>query len=352
MVLSATAGVRDLGNMDIPGVDYPPLANAMSASLHQKSLHGRFATPITEELKAAVRLDWPFQTEAFLAAHGPMDGVELALAATVKPGDVVAVENPTSGRVFDMLDALGATALPVDFGQSGPSLGDLRRALISKPAAFIYQPSGSSPSWRSVTGEWVAEAATLLRGDLPIIEFSQVTGLYPDGLSLGGHLPDQVVHIRGYQFILGRDIAVAVVGGNTDVLDAMWLRLTYSTRSVSRILQGALASLLTDPISREQAQLLVAEAHRRHLRFTEALRRRGFAVESTHGPGIWLAVPDEHAVSTRLNQRGILVHPGRLFLAPPVHEQRIHICSTAIVDDPEEIAHLVADTCRLPSVRA
>ena len=346
MILPAAADVRDLGNMDITGMTYPDLARAMSASLHQRSLHERFATPLTEELKAAVRPDWPFFTDSFLAAHGPMDGLELALSATVKSGDVVAVENPTSGRVFDMLDALGATPLPIEFETSGPSLADLQRALISKPAAFVYQPAGSAPSWRSVTARWIDEAATILPRTLPVIEYSQATALYPGGLSLGARLPRQVVHIRGYQLTLGQDMAVAVVGGNTEVLNAMWLRLTYSTRFVSRILQGTLAHLLTDKDSREQERRLVAEAHRRHRRFVGELRRHGFDVEDTSGPGVWLQVPDEDAVCARLSRFGILVHPGRLFVALPLREQRIHICSTAIVDDPDVVARLVAEACR------
>jgi DNA-binding transcriptional MocR family regulator len=220
--------------------------------------------------------------------------------------------------------------------------------LISKPVAFVYQPQGNSPSGRSVTPAWLAEAAEVLQGTIPIIELAQLPLLYDQPLSLGRELPDQVAHIRSYNFFFGADLRIGVVGGSADLLNAMWMRLTYSSRFVSRLLQATLAYLLTDKDAKTQSAGFVREVRRRHRLLHEALVGQGLSVESSAGPSMWLAVPDEHSVCTRLSHAGIVVHPGRFFLPEGAREQRVHICSSNLPSGFEGVAAQIAEACQVP----
>lgn len=345
MIRSTYSGVRDLANTRTDSLTYPDLTRPLSWAVTQPKLHEPFTEPITPELQAVMRRDWSFEPEQFITVHGLMDGIELTLSLLIKPGDAVAVESPTQGRVLDVLESLQARVVPVAYGDDGPDLIELRRALISKPVLFIYQPSGSLPSGKSVTPEWIAAAAELLPSTLPVLELSHLSPLFATQLSLGSVLAHQVTQIRAYNLFFGADMRIAVIGGTAELLDAMWMRLTYSTRFVSRLIQGALAFLLTDESSHRQVTALAHTMRERHDLLAEALRKRGFEVEDTPGPSIWLSVPDDHSVCARLSLQGIAVHPGRFFQATSVREERIHLNSAAVDGDHEMIAEMIKQAC-------
>lgn len=346
MIRSTVRGVRDLANLRTDTLPYPALSRAMAWSVSQPELHAVFEPPITEELLRATLPDLPFAPQGALAMHGMMDSVELVLSLLVQPGDAVVVESPTLGRVLDILDSRGARVISIDYRHDGPDLTALQRALISKPVAFIYQPVGQAPSGRSVTNEWVAAVAAILPPTLAVVELSQRCLLGDNNASLGSICPDQVTHIRSYNMFFGADMRIAIVFSNNEIIEAAWMRLTYSTRFVSRILQGALAFLLTDAEAKVELTLFLAEMSSRHTLLTEALQGHGFDIENTLGPSLWIPVPDDHSVCTRLSLHGVAVHPGRFFLSSDSREQRIHLNSAAVDGDHESIAELVANACR------
>ncbi|GAA4921589.1 DNA-binding transcriptional MocR family regulator [Stackebrandtia albiflava] len=335
----------DLGNLwcgDMPPID---LSRAFDYAVRHPDVGNQFAQQITPELRDAVSPDWPFHTESFLATHGAIDALEMSLAALVRPGDRVAVAVPTIARVFDILESLSATPVPIPWEEAGPSLKDLRRALIGKPAAFVYQPNRSLPNGRSVTQEWMAEAAEVLNGTIPVLEMDQTWPLGGGSSSLGSRLPEQVLHTRSFNFAFGADMRQAVVGGNSRLTDVLWNRLSYSSRYVSRIMQLAQAYLLTDPDTLAALRAWDTEIHRRYRTFAEALRRRGHEVEEASPPLIWLRVPDEHSVCTRLSTRGIVVHPGSFFRPGARWEQRISVNAAARGTGLEELADEIAAAC-------
>lgn len=342
MIRSTASGARDLANARTDSLPFPDLTRAVTWAVSQPDLHNPFAERITPALFEAVRDSWRYTPDRFIATHGLMDGVEMALSILVNPGDTVLVESPCHGRVLDVLEAVGARAIPIPYGVDGPELDTLRRALASKPAAFIYQPTRQIPAGRSVSAEWIAAAAELLPETLPVLELSQLGLLRDDQQTLGTRLPKQVTQFRSYNLFFGADMRISVIGGASDLIDAMWMRLTYSTRFVSRILQETLAFLLTDPDVQAQTAIRSSEITRRFEALAGALRSHGFQVEDSLGPCIWLRVPDDHSVCTRLSQEGIVVHPGRFFQAQPVVEECILVNSTAVGGDHEEVAAIIA----------
>src|SRR6185437_14184850 len=60
---------------------------------------------------------------------GALDGIERVLAAHLRPGDRVAVEDPGWANLLDLLAALGVSAEPVRVDDDGPLTADVARAL-------------------------------------------------------------------------------------------------------------------------------------------------------------------------------------------------------------------------------
>ncbi|MCX4471514.1 aminotransferase class I/II-fold pyridoxal phosphate-dependent enzyme [Micromonospora sp. NBC_01655] len=350
MIRTSLLTHTDLGNLRTDDLPPPDLTAALQYALGNPSLHNTFAEPMTAELAAAVKPRWPTGATHFLATHGIVDAIELALTSVARPGDRVIIESPTQARVLDILESIGATAIPIDYRHDGPDLEQLRVALISKPSAMIYQPNGNSPSARSVDDRWIEAAAELLKDEtFPIFETSQTSLMRPHQRSLATHLPARVVHMQSYNFFFGADLRVAAVGGAAEYIDMMSLRLTYSSRWVSRILQLALAFQLTNEESVRHTNAFIAECKRRHAEFSQSLIEHGFALETSDGPSIWLPVPDEHSVCTRLSRDGIVVHPGRFFHAEPTRQQHVHINGTALGGGTQEMAKMIAQACQMPT---
>ena len=346
-MIRASANMKvNLGNLwcaDLPTVD---LQSGFEYAVDHPDIGDPFAQPIHPEFQESVAETWPFETDSFLAMHGTIDTLEMSLAALVRPGDHVAVESPTIARIFDVLESLGAVVDSVPIGPEGPDLTTLSRALISKPVAFIYQPSRSLPTGRSVTPRWVEGAARILKGTLPILEFDQVWPLTPVPISLGTHLPEQVLHVRGFNYSFGPSMRQAVTGGNPKLTKTLWNRLSYSSRYVSPIMQLSQAKLLVDPTTESTLNARTEEIFLRFSSFKEALSNHDF--DAAQAPMIWLPVPDEYSVCTQLSTKGIVVHPGAFFQQNSHLSPHVCINTGATGIGIEELAHEISEACDRP----
>jgi DNA-binding transcriptional MocR family regulator len=352
MMRASTGLARDLGNLTADASILPPLREAVLSAISAPEFNAPFESPISSRLREAVSAGWPFPASYFLATHGGVDAAELALRTSVGPGDRVIVETPGLSRVLDVIESIGAQPIGIEPGPDGPRLDQLAHALADRPSAFIYQPLGSIPSGRSVTHEWRDRAAELLAGSrIPVIELVQAPLLHDDaGASLGTLLPQSVVHVRSFNFAFGNDLRVAVVGGGDYYVDRMWLRLTYSSRWVSRLLQDTLAFQLADPRAATAVRTFVETCRSRTAAMIAALRAEGFDLPDVNGPSLWIPVDDERATTAQLARKGISVHLGSYFEAR--HDSSQHhvlMNPTVIADGHAELARLFAEAAARPA---
>jgi len=140
-------GVRDLstGNPDLALL--PPLGEALAAAAaHHAVAPGLYGlAPVDEELsrlaRAALDADGVPGGPVGLTS-GSLDAIERVLAAHLRPGDAVAVEDPGWGSVLDLVPAMGLRPVPVAVDDDGPVTGSVARALDAGASAIVVTDRG------------------------------------------------------------------------------------------------------------------------------------------------------------------------------------------------------------------
>ncbi|APO72189.1 transcriptional regulator/aminotransferase domain-containing protein (plasmid) [Rhizobium gallicum] len=337
-VLDLTAAVPDVSLL-------LPLAEALTYGASAENLNSYERSRILPELEAAVRRDWPYEPEAFLATNGGYNAVYTLLHALVMPGASVAIENPTAMRLLDILEDLGVRILPVQCDKDGPLPSSLEAAMKYRPVSFLFQPRLHSVTGQSVSKARLEALGNVLAGsDTLIIEDDGVADISgAPKHSLGGRYPDRVIHILSYSKTLGPDLRLAVLSSSRAIVEQIQSYRSFSAGWTSRILQAAAAWLLRDPRTDEILTRARDIYQQRHDELTNALRERGVEVDDGAGLCAWIPVSSEPFAMVTLAARGIAVHPGAKFSILP--SNHIRVATGNLSDRSSEVADGIALAC-------
>ncbi|HEY7325576.1 MAG TPA: aminotransferase class I/II-fold pyridoxal phosphate-dependent enzyme, partial [Streptosporangiaceae bacterium] len=148
--LAVPAGARNLlsGSPDpayLPAV--PSTRRTAGAALSSPRLYSDPAISPRLAALASKR----FRDDGIDPAHlavvsGALDGVERVLAAWLRPGDLVAVEDPGYAPLLDLLTALDLTIVPMRLDERGVRPESLARAIASRCTAVVLVPRAQSPT--------------------------------------------------------------------------------------------------------------------------------------------------------------------------------------------------------------
>ena len=320
----------------------PPLGAALRAAEAAPRLHSYIREPILPTLRAAVAPRWAYAADAYLATNGGYDGVHMALQALLMPGSLVAVEEPTAARLLDLLEAAGATPLPVACDAEGPRPDELAAALCRKPAAFLFQPRTHAATGHVVTPARLAALEAALRGhDTLVIEDDGIGDLSrAPPASLGAAFPSRVVHIRSFSKTLGPDFRLAVLSAPPDLVDRIQAFRSFGVGWTSRILQAAAAALLTDPATDAIIAHARATYATRRRTLLAALATRGLHLPDQDGLAIWLPVRTEQVALVTLAAHTIAVMPGSNYLIRPT--AHVRVATSLLRDRVDEVADALA----------
>ncbi|WP_109474618.1 aminotransferase class I/II-fold pyridoxal phosphate-dependent enzyme [Ornithinimicrobium cavernae] len=285
----------------------PDLAPALQHALTDPKLHSYEVDPITASLQAAAASTWPFPAEAWLCSRGGYDGLLGLISTSVVAGETVAIEEPATPRLLDILDHVGARVLPVALDDDGPVPERLAAALRHKPVAFIYEPRNSSWAGATVTPTRQAELAQLLEHEnLLVIEDDAWGTLSAEPYhGVGALLPHKTVMVRSYSKSHSPDLRIGVVGGAASPIERVRVFRQFGDGWTSRILQDALAWLLTDPESQATVTRASEVYTERRQRFAALLRERGLEVHGGDNLALWVPVRNEHQAMLVMASHGI-----------------------------------------------
>jgi DNA-binding transcriptional MocR family regulator len=315
--LRVPEGTRDL----VTGAPDPELLPMLPARPAARAARMYAAAPVAPRLRAlaADRLTADGVDATSLAVTGgALDAIERVLAVWLTPGDRIIVEDPGHAVTFDLLAAMGFTAVPVPVDDFGIRPDGLAAALGRGPGAVIVTPRAQAATGAA----WDAARTAQLRETLR--RFPAAGLIEDDHAGLVAGVPAQTaspgrnrwVTVRSVSKSLGPDLRLAVLAGDETTVARVAGRQALGTGWVSYQLQDLVAELWSDPAPIEHAARVYAE-RREALR--AALAAHGIAMTGRSGFTCWVPVPDEDRVASALAAAGWAVAPGRRFriAAPP-----------------------------------
>jgi DNA-binding transcriptional MocR family regulator len=251
---------------------------------------------------------------AITVTSGALDGVDRLLAAHLKPGDRVGVEDPGWANMLDLVAAQGLTSVPVPVDDEGPTVDGLRRALRLGLSALVVTTRAHNPTGAAVSAARAAALRELLAGaDTLVIEDEHAADLARERPHPLAGATSRWGYLRSVSKPFGPDLRLAVLGGDEATVARVHGRLQVSAGWVSTILQRLVLQLWADP---EVARLVHEARDRYEARRTgliDALAARGIPAHGRTGINVWVPVPDETVVVTRLLGAGYAVSPGNLY---------------------------------------
>jgi DNA-binding transcriptional MocR family regulator len=321
--LTVPAGTRDLitGGPD-PGLlpDLPARPASRPGRMYAQAPVAPRLRRLAAERLAADGID----TTSLMVTGGALDGIERVLATWLTPSDRVIVEDPGHAVTFDLVAAMGYTAVPAPVDERGVRPAELAAALARGAGAVIMTPRAQAATGAAWDADRAAEIAAVLRrfpsvgvieddhaGPVAGVPAFPVAGRFP--------CPERWVIIRSVSKSLGPDLRLAVLAGDEATVARVAGRQALGTGWVSYQLQELVADLWADPAVTRTLRTAAQVYARRGAALRSALRERGIAASGRSGFTCWVRVSDEDGVASSLAEAGWAVAPGQRFriAAPP-----------------------------------
>jgi DNA-binding transcriptional MocR family regulator len=256
-----------------------------------------------------------------MVTGGALDGIERVLATWLTPSDRVIVEDPGHAVTFDLVAAMGYTAVPVPVDDLGLRPAELAAALARGAGAVIATPRAQAATGAAWDADRAAAIGAVLRrypstGLIEDDHAGPVAGVPARSASAG--LPRWVT-LRSVSKSLGPDLRLAVLAGDEVTVARVAGRQALGTGWVSYQLQELVADLWSDPsvarVLRTAAQVYAGRGEA----LRSALRGYGITASGRSGLTCWICVSGEDAVASSLAEAGWAVAPGHRFriAAPP-----------------------------------
>ncbi|OKK17675.1 GntR family transcriptional regulator [Streptomyces sp. CB00455] len=335
--MAVPAGVRDIteGNPDVSLLPSLDGALAAAARRYAQAPTRYGADPVAPDLARLARADLDADgvpAGPVAVTSGALDAIERVLAAHLRPGDAVAVEDPGWGSVLDLVPALGLRVLPVAVDDDGPRPEAVARALEAGARALVVTSRAQNPTGAAVSAARAGELRTLLGGHPGVLVIDDDHGhaivdlpLYP----LGG-ITRHWALVRSTAKAYGPDLRLAVLTGDPVTLDRVRGRQRLGPGWVSRLLQYAVVELWTSGAV-DRAAVARSYGERRDA-LVEALRERGVPAHGRSGMNVWVPVADETGVVTRLLAAGWAVTAGARFRVESGPGVRLTVSEVALFE--------------------
>ena len=255
------------------------------------------------------------RADTLTLASGGLDGIHRVLAAQLRPGDIVAVEDPGWPNALDLIAAMGLRPHPWPLDAEGPLPDGLRTALRAGARAVIITSRAQNPTGAYLTHQRAGELRAVL-ADFPqtlVIEDDHAAELAGVDLASLSGATDSWAFVRSTSKPFGPDLRLAIVAGDDATIARVDDRMRVGSGWVSTLLQHLVLGLWSSPAVASVVAKAATSYDERRDRLIAELAARGIVAIGRSGLNVWVPVADETAVVAGLLQAGWAVAPGARF---------------------------------------
>jgi 2-aminoadipate transaminase len=276
--------------------------------------------------------------EAILISAGAQQGIDVAVRALARPGEVILAEQPIYPGIMELAATHGLQVVTIPVDEGGMQVHELEAACIAHRPRLLYTvPTFQNPTGLSLDRDRGDAVLALARAyDFVILE-DDVYGL----LAYDGEAPiplkarDQsgrVIYITSFSKSLAPGLRLGALAAGPDWLASLAAAKQSSDLICSSLMQRALALYLRRGHfathlqqvralykERRDAMLLALDTH---LPDCACTRPRG-------GLSIWVTLPeeiDESDFCREAIERGVGVARGQAFFAQPQPRGHMRLC--------------------------
>jgi GntR family transcriptional regulator/MocR family aminotransferase len=286
--------------------------------------HSRLSVALAAMLRSTRGLD--VRPERLVVTQGSQMAIYLVARSLIRPGDVVAVENPGPCSLFDVLTDAGATLLPIDVDAEGMRV-DRLASHMQKTAirAVLLTPHHQFPTTVVLSLTRRMELLELARrGRFAIIEDDYDHEFHYEGRPV---LPlassdewGSVIYIGSLSKLFGPGLRVGYLVAPLPVVEAVRARRQLVDIQGDGVLDAAFAELFDEgEMQRHFNRARRVYAARRDFLVRILHSRLGGALDfrvPSGGMALWARVDpsiDVETWATRARGRGLIVRTGRVF---------------------------------------
>jgi len=250
---------------------------------------------------------------------GTLDGIQRVLAAHLRPGDRVAVEDPAWPNALDLLAALGLHAVPVPIDDEGMPADRLAAVLDSGVRAVIVTARAQNPTGAAVSPGRAAALREVLasRPAVLVIEDDHSAELSEVPLAPLAGAGGSWAFLRSTSKPFGPDLRLAVLAADPVTAGRVQGR-QQAAGWVSTLLQRLVVHMWRDPVTAAAVRDASLAYGRRRDGLVAELAARGVAAHGRTGINVWVPLPaagrgTEAVAVARLAAAGWAAAPGTRF---------------------------------------
>jgi DNA-binding transcriptional MocR family regulator len=345
-------GTRNLADSNPDPELLPDLTSLMRRLRVPARLYGSGSDvpDLLETGRAWLREDGVAADDVMLVSGG-MDGIERVLRARLRPGDMVAVEDPGYAVLRELLHTMGLRPQPVPVDDEGLRPEPLDRVLQAGALAIVSTPRAQNPFGCQMTEQRSRDLRRTIgrNRNVLVIEDDHGAGLAtgPMASITPGH-PGPWAVVRSPAKLIGPDLRIAFLTGDPVTMPRVRSSFLMGPGWVSNILQKVALEALRHARDGQLAAQVAACYAQRRTALLDALRDQGVTAYGKSGLNVWLPVPDESAMVAHLLTQGWAVAAGQRFRFGSEPAVRI-TASTLAPADAVQLAGRIAAALRLPA---
>ena len=318
----------------------PDLSGMLTEIEPPTTLYGQ--APVLAEFETAVREMIVSPIGEMAVVSGALDGIERVLAAHLRPGDRVGIENPGWPAMADLVKAMMLRPVPVAVDDEGVVPTSLK-SIVNTLDALVLTSRVQNPTGACTTAERAVELTDLLQGcpDLLVVEDDHAGPISGMDLHPVGPGRSRWALAVSMSKAIGPDLRIAALFGDPMTITRVEGRQGVGPGWVSHLLQRIAATLLE---TRGDAFRHAAAVYgdRRSV-LIASLRTFGIEASAPSGLNVWIPVPDPTSTVSACHEAGFAIRSGDPFVLDDTRAVRV-TTSRLDPDRAESVAGAIASS--------